>query len=159
MDIILLHSAQVEASRNVLAGLPIGVTVIDKHSEAVAACPNFSAYPALVVKDGDTMRVLSPFSTWAEAQAFIDNTPAPPVEQRKMELTKLEFLSLFTDDEKVQLKALESTNPVVALFWEEYRTAETIRLDDPRTVRAISYLAMQGYITDARKNEILNIQE
>ncbi|MFP5222284.1 MAG: hypothetical protein ACLGSA_08350 [Acidobacteriota bacterium] len=171
MNIVLLHSAQVESSRAIvqeLGGEPTGndvtithggrdVRVISKHALAVAACPNFSAYPAVVVLDGQDMRVKSPVESWAECLDFADNPPqaAPTVPASKIEHTKLEFLSLFTDEEKISLKALEDTDPTVALFWEEYRTADSIRLDDPRTVRAVEYLAAQGYIAAERKAAIL----
>ena len=56
---------------------------------------------------------------------------------RKIEHTKLEFLALFTDEEKIRLKALEDSDPTVGLFWEEYRTADSIRLDDPRTILVV----------------------
>jgi len=172
MNIVFLHSAQVDASRAIVqeiggefAGNDATVThggrevrVISKHALAVAACPNFSAYPAIVVQDGETVRVKSPVESWAECLNFADNPPqpAPSVPARKIELTKLEFLALFTDEEKISLKALEGTDPTVALFWEEYRTADSIRLDDKRTIRAVEYLASQGYIPAERKTAILS---
>ncbi len=70
-------------------------------------------------------------------------------------LTKLEFLALFTDEEKVRLKSLESTDPTVALFWEEYRTADSILLDDQRVIRGLEYLAAAGHLTAERKAAIL----
>lgn len=171
MNIVLLHSAQVESSRAIvqeLGGEPAGndatithggraVRVISKHALAVAACPNFSAYPAIVVQDGESVRVKSPVESWAECLDFVDNPPqpAPSVPAPKIEHSKLEFLALFTEEEKISLKALEGTDPTVALFWEEYRTADSIRLDDPRTIRAVEYLAAQGYIPAERKAVIL----
>jgi len=171
MNIVLLHSAQVETSRAIvqeLGGEPAGndatlthggreVRVISKHSLAVAACPNFSAYPVIMVQDGETVRLKSPVESWAECLDFTDNPPQPAqtVPAPKIEHTKLEFLARFSDEEKISLKALEDTDPTVALFWEEYRTADSIRLDDPRTIRAVEYLAAQGYIPAERKAAIL----
>ncbi|WP_027190081.1 hypothetical protein [Fundidesulfovibrio putealis] len=171
MIYILLHDPNNAASRILMAelgGEPAGtdvniiydgreVRVISKHTLAVAACPNFSAYPAIVVQDGEIVRVKSPVVSWADCLDFIDNPPAPSIPTPKIEHTKLEFLALFTDEEKIRLKALEATDPTVGLFWEEYRTADSIRLDDPRTVRAVEYLAAQGYITAARKAAILGL--
>lgn len=171
MNIVFLHSAQVEASRAIVQELgsePAGndvtithggreVRVISRHALAVGACPNFSAYPAIVVQDGENVRVKSPVESWAECLDFADNPPqpAPSVQAPKIEHTKLEFLARFTDEEKISLKALEDTDPTVALFWEEYRTADSIRLDDPRTIRGLEYLAAQGYIPAERKAAIL----
>jgi hypothetical protein len=172
MEITLLHSAQVEESRAIvqeLGGEPAGsdvtvnhegrdVRIVSKHALAAGVCPNFSAYPAVVVTGEDgTVRVKSPVGDWAECLDFIDNppVPAPTGPARKVDLTRLEFLDCFTDQEKVQLKSLEATDPVVGLFWEEYRAAASIRLDDPRTVKAVGHLASLGYITEARKAEIL----
>jgi len=171
MDIILLHSEQVEASRAIaaqLGGEPADadmiinkdgrdVRIVSKHSLAVGLCPNFSAYPAiLVVEDGGAIRCKSPVASWAECLDFVDNPPAGPEQPAfAAELSKLQFLGLFTDEEKVSLKALESSDPTVALFWEEYRTADTIRLDDPRTIRAVEYLAGRGYLAEGRKEAIL----
>jgi hypothetical protein len=89
MGIILLHSAQVEASRAILQelGLDAGtvdstatrdgraVRVVGKHALAVAVSPNFSAYPAIVVRDGGSLRVKSPVGSWAECAAvFLAST-------------------------------------------------------------------------------------
>ncbi|MFZ5427746.1 MAG: hypothetical protein ACOZEN_12285 [Thermodesulfobacteriota bacterium] len=173
MEIILLHSAQVEASRAIaaqLGGEPAeadaiinkdgrDVRVVSKHSLAVGLCPSFSAYPAIaVVEDGGAIRCKSPVASWAECLDFVDSAPAGPAQPaHAAELSKLQFLGLFTDEEKISLKALEGTDPTVALFWEEYRTADNIRLDDPRTVRALDYLAAQGYLAQGRKEGILGL--
>lgn len=171
MEIILLHSAQVEASRNIVAelgGEPTGadatvdhdgrtVRVISKHALAVGACPNFSGYPAIAVVAADgSVRVKSQVESWAECVEFID-APAPSqvAQARKVQLTRLEFLNLFTNEEKVRLKALESTDPTVALFWEEYRAADSVRLDDPRTVGAIEYLVSKQYLAESRRADLL----
>lgn len=171
MHIVLLHSAQVEASRAIveeLGGEPAGpdatvvhegreVRIVSKHALAVGLCPSFSAYPAcVVIDDGGDMRVKSPAGSWAECLAFALAPPARgPVFPR--EFTRLDFLNRFTDQEKVLLKSLESSDPIVALFWEEWRCAEAISLDDPRTVRALDYLVQQGHLTPARRSEAFGL--
>jgi hypothetical protein len=169
MDIIILHSPLDGASRNLmqaLGGEPSGpdvtismegrsVRIIPDHALAVAVCPNFSAYPALVVKDGETLRVKSPVGSWAECAAFVETPAQPPLEAAKPPLSKLEFLRLFTDEELVRLKTLEASDPVVAVIWEQVRAAENVRLDDERTVRGAEYLASKGYIAPERKSAIL----
>jgi hypothetical protein len=152
MNITILHSENVTESRQFMEDFNnnalAGVTIIDKHDDAVSACPNFSAYPT-VVCDG---RVLSPAPSWADALVWINS---PSVQAPKVEFTRLEFLKLFTDAELVTLKSLESTDPVVGVFWEQYRTAESIRLDDERVINGVTYLGSSGYITPVRATEIL----
>ena len=170
MQIIFLHSAQVEASRAIaaeLGGEPSeddiirsidgrDVHIVSKHALAVGVCPNFSGYPVIVVaEDNGVLRAKSQVGSWAECLEFIDQAPAAPVAVKKTELSKLEFLSLFTDEEKVSLKSLESVDPVIALFWEEFRTADAITLDDPRTLHALGYLVSKDYLSEARQAEIL----
>jgi len=171
MQITVLHSEMVEASRAITAAFGLhsdvvdasvimdghAVQVIGKHSLAVAACPNFSAYPAIVIQDGETLRVKSPVESWADCLAFVDNppVPAPSNPARKIEFTKTDFLDLFTVEEQIALKGLEQTDTAVALFWERYRVADNIRLDDPRTIRAITMLAAAGHITPERAAAIL----
>ena len=152
MEIILLHSAQVEASRNVLAELPAGITVIDKHSEAVQACPNFSAYPALVVKDGDTMRVLSPFSTWAEAQAFIDNPPAPQEASRPRTMTKYYFRTrVLTFEERVVMD--NSVIPELVTMRNDLFAAEVVDLDEVAKYKPV--MLATGLASEERIDEII----
>jgi hypothetical protein len=118
MDVIILHSPLDGASRQLmeaLGGEPAGpdvtinvdgcaVRVISDHALAVAACPNFSAYPALVVRDGETVRVKSPVASWAECVAFIQapaETSTPLA--ASVHVTKLEFASRFTADERQRI--------------------------------------------------------
>ena len=158
----------VETSRNIVAvlGLVPGVLdasvvmdgrevrIISKHAQAVAACPNFSAYPAIVVQDGETQHVKSPVASWEECLSFIESIPGPQP-TRKIVFTKTDFLDLFTVEEQIALKGLEKTDDAVALFWERYRVADDIRLDDPRTIGAINMLAASGHISQERAAAIL----
>jgi len=172
MKIILLHSEQVESSRAILAEIgssPSGddvtvthegkdIRIISNHALAVSVRPNFRAYPALMVQGEDgVVRIKSPVGSWSECVAFLAGTEPEVQAPAQVEFSKLEFLALFTDEEKISLKALEQTDPTVALFWEEYRTAQSIRLDDPRTIRAIEYLSAQGYLGEGRKESILEM--
>lgn len=170
MQIIILHSQYSPLSLALLESmgiLPDGadmtitheereVRIISEHAQAVAACPNFSAYPAIVVQDGASVRVKSPVESWAECQDFVDNPPTSEAPAPKIEFTRLEFLNLFTGEEQVALKAAES-NPAVGVFWESWRAADCIRLDDSRTIAAVSMLATPeiGIITPARAAAIL----
>jgi len=131
------------------------VRVVSKHALAVGVCANFSAYPAcVVVEESGDIRAKSPVDSWAECLAFALTPPSPgPTLPR--EFTRLEFLNRFTVQEQVLLKSLEGTDPVVGLFWEQWRGAEHINLDDPRTIAGVGQLAADGRITQARADEIL----
>lgn len=170
MQMVILHSAMVEASRDLmeeLGGQPQGddvtlehgghpVRVVSKHALAAQLCPAFGAYPAVAVPDGaGGMRVCSPVADWAGCLAFAGEEPGPEPARPPGALTKLEFLGRFTGEEKMALKALEATDPNVALFWEEYRAAQSIDLGDPRTVHAVEYLGAQGLLAPGRADAIL----
>lgn len=172
MEIILLHSAQVEDSRALLSELGLvetmevpadftlmkgssEVRVISKHALATGVCPSFSCYPTLVVKEGDQVRSLSGLKTWAEAVDFINEPPATVTPVQKVRFSKLEFLGLLTDAEKVSLKAKETSDPVVGVFWEEFRASEFIDLTDPRTIRGVQALEASDNLDEGRAAQIL----
>lgn len=170
MQMIILHSALVEASRALmeeLGGEPSAadvtlardgaeVRVVSKHALAVGLCPAFTAYPAVAVtSEGGAVRVKSPVSSWAQCLAFAGEEPEPEAQRPPSGLTRLEFLDRFTDEEKLALKNLEDTDVFVALFWEQFRAAQSIDLGDQRTVQAVEYLGAQGHISPERAAEIL----
>lgn len=129
--------------------------------QSVTLGEGISIFPAVLVEDdapeGKILAGREPviLPDRVELRPVWADAPPPPAPAPLPELTKLQFLARFTDEEKVLLKSLEATDPTVALFWEEYRTADSIRLDDPRVIRGLTYLASQEHITEARKLEIL----
>jgi len=170
MTIYLIHSTHSEASRNLVNiiggdgmaqdqdiiydGHPI--KILSRRQSVLDASIPLYPVPSLVVVDGGEARGGS-VETWADCLDFIDNppVPAPSVPAPKVEFTKTDFLDLFTVEEQIALKGLEKTDDAVALFWERYRVADNIRLDDPRTIGAINMLAAAGHITLDRAAAIL----
>lgn len=168
MEIVILHSAQVEASRALMDSIQTGyaqlnspaehsfavgddtATVISKHNKAVERLPNFSGYPTAIFADG---RVVSPAPLWPDLVALAATLPPPTPGPRTF--TRLEFLNRFTDQELATLKGLEATDPAVGIFWEKCRAAEFISTDDPRTIAGVDQLAADGHITPARADAIL----
>lgn len=167
MKVIILHSAQVETSRALITELgvdpqmnediivaPNGWSVSGKGSYATLVCPSFSAYPTMVViEDDGRMRVKSPVAGLAECEAFINAQPEAP--SKLIQLSKVDFLGLFADAELVNLKAKEQADPVVGVFWEQFRASDYIRLDDPRTIKGITALEATNNLPVGRSAQIL----
>ncbi len=70
-----------------------------------------------------------------------------------MQLTKLQFLRLFTTAERIAIRA--SADPVIVDFLQLLDLAQDVRLDDPDTVQGVHYLESEGLIAPGRAAEIL----
>ncbi len=79
--------------------------------------------------------------------------PQPPAPPREMQLTKLQFLRLFTTAERIAIRA--SADPVIVDFLQLLDLAQDVRLDDPDTVGGLHYLESEGLIAAGRAAEIL----
>ncbi len=79
--------------------------------------------------------------------------PPPPPVPREMQLTKLQFLRLFTTAERIAIRA--SSDPVIVDFMQLLDLAQDVRLDDPDTVQGVHYLESEGLIAPGRAAEIL----
>ncbi|KAF0235047.1 MAG: hypothetical protein FD177_206 [Desulfovibrionaceae bacterium] len=166
MNIIILHDPLSEASRVLLfemGGEPAGedvtitlggreVRVISKHALAVAACPNFSAYPAIVVQDGEAMRVKSPVESWADCLDFADNPPVAVPAQASRTMTKYEFRTkVLTFEERLTMD--NSTIPELVTMRNDLSTAEVVDLDEVAKYRPV--MLATGLATEARINQII----
>lgn len=79
-----------------------------------------------------------------------------PDELRKV-WTAYEFLTRFTQQERSALRTASQTDDLVADFSQLLTAAQEVISDDPVTVQAMDYLVYAGYITNDRKNQILDI--
>lgn len=79
-----------------------------------------------------------------------------PDELRKV-WTAYEFLTRFTQQERSALRTAAQTDDLVADFSQLLTAAQEVISDDPVTVQAMDYLVYAGYITNDRKNQILDI--
>lgn len=70
-------------------------------------------------------------------------------------LTKYEFLSRFTEQERIDIYTEETTNINVRMWLEMFRVSESIDLKNPTTIQGIHALGQLGIITDERAIEIL----
>jgi hypothetical protein len=69
-------------------------------------------------------------------------------------ITKLAFLRRFTAEERIAIRA--SADPVIVDFMALLDLAEDVRVDDPDTTAAVSYLTVMGLLADGRADEILS---
>ena len=80
--------------------------------------------------------------------------PPPP-------LTRLGFLSRFTDEELVGIEVARQSAPTVearatlTVLKESWLAANDIDVNDPRTQQGVGILVTMGLLTEARKNQIL----
>lgn len=166
MKVIILHSALVESSRNLMAELgvdpqlnediitaPNGWQVCAKHSYAVTVCPNFSAYPTCVVIDaGGQMRVKSPVGSLADCEAFTNDLGNPGV---KTIFTPFEFSQRFTFAEQVAIETAGETDASVRVVMRQFQTAQDIDLDNQACQQGVMLLASKGLLTTPRAVAIL----
>jgi len=68
-------------------------------------------------------------------------------------LTKLEFMSRFTTQERISVQM--STDPILIDAMTLIQMAEFIDVTDQRTMMLVGYMAMTGVITNERVAEIL----
>lgn len=79
--------------------------------------------------------------------------PPPPEPPRELQITKLQFLRLFTTGERIAIRA--SSDHVIVDFLQLLDLAQDVRLDDPDTVQGLHYLESEGLIAAGRAAEIL----
>lgn len=82
--------------------------------------------------------------------------PEPTPEEPQTVFTKLEFLLLFTVDERVAIDAATATNPYVKDFMNLLNMAQEIDVNHASTIEGIGFMALPevGLLTSARAAEI-----
>ena len=78
----------------------------------------------------------------------IDQAPARNV-------TKLEYLRRFTQDERIAIRTTAASSPVLDDYLKMLELAQDINLDDPDTVAAVQMLEAVGLVGTGRTAEIL----
>jgi hypothetical protein len=170
MDIILLHSAMVAQSRDLLASLGVAipegddvtvtvvsdtVRIISKHKLAVAAIPAFPGYPTAALTVDGKQYVLQFPTSWAEVTAWAAN-PVPTV-TKPMAMTHLAFRKRFTFTERTAIETAAVTDPEVRTVQKDFEAAQEIDLTYPDTIQGVGLLVAKGLLTQARANEILGV--
>lgn len=83
---------------------------------------------------------------------------AAPDPVKKSVIPIYEFWDRFTQTEKKTL--INSTDPEIATYrFDVFRTRQTINLEDPKTVAAITYLENNCLVDAGRASEILAIEQ
>ena len=82
--------------------------------------------------------------------------PPPSVYGGRRVLTHLEFLSLFSADERVAIRVAGEQNPYIFDFLELMKLSQEINVDDPRTQVGLMTLEQMEVLGAGRAEEILN---
>lgn len=88
-------------------------------------------------------------STTHKAMTAGTVAPARPV------ITRLAFMSRFSDAELAGIYTAAKTDIRVEIFLDKVRAADSVTLTDPRTVAGVQALAAAGLIEASRVPEIL----
>lgn len=165
MVVIVLHSSEVDISRALMVELgvdphinedivqsPNGWKVSAKHSYATTVCPNFSAYPTIVVFDGDKTRVKSPVANLEDALDFVNNQPLATPNRI---LSQFEFTQLFTSAERKAIRQQSKSNTDLEDLMAVLNAAQDVNLDLPILISGLAFLVSLGILTAARRDKIL----
>lgn len=93
-----------------------------------------------------------PTPSWAVSDPTPEPEPPPPIRQ----LTKLEYLRRFTQEERIGIRTAASQSPVLDDYLRLLELAEFINLDDSDTVGAVLMLEGAGLLAAGRAEEILS---
>lgn len=97
---------------------------------------------------------------WAfDGEKFIrpePETPAVVAITPVAALTKFQFLSRLTVEERLGIFSAEATNPMVRMWLETFRICEDIEVTNPETITGVQMLEAAGFIASGRANEILS---
>jgi hypothetical protein len=75
--------------------------------------------------------------------------------QSGMELNKIDFLRLFTNEEIARLLEEAKTNPTVAVYQYKLSEAPIVRLNDPDILTGLPALEAMGFLDPGRAARIL----
>lgn len=87
---------------------------------------------------------------------FFPVPPEPPTPQPPDELNKIDFLRLFTQAERIAIRAAAKVNPVVEDYQAMLDAASVIRLSDPDIQDGVPDLEEAGLIGPGRAAQILS---
>lgn len=72
------------------------------------------------------------------------------------EISKLEYMNRFTDQELAAIYTVAKTNVMVEIWLEKFKAVkDNVNLDDPRTVAGVHALEAAGLLGSGRASEIL----
>lgn len=102
---------------------------------------------------------------WVESEtagvgwSYVDGVFSPPAEPPApppvRELTKIDYLKRFTQEERIAIRSAAKVNPVAEDYIELLNAATVIHLDDPDTVKGVKTLEAAGLLAPGRAEQIL----
>ena len=97
-----------------------------------------------------------PGFTWTYVDGVFTAPPAPsPTPPPPNIITKIAMITRFTDSEFVGILTAAKTDPEVEGWYARFSAANTINLDDARTVSGVNMLVNKTLLTQARATAIL----
>ena len=94
-----------------------------------------------------------PFPTWGLPDPVVVPGPVPVATK---EITKYQYIGLFTNEELVAIYTAAKTVVQLEVWLEKFRVAETIDLKDPKTLEGLQALEASGLLAPGRAMEIIN---
>lgn len=93
----------------------------------------------------------------ALVEAYLEMKAAPPAVSvpQYPRLPVRDFLSLFTYDEKLAIKAATRASDALGLWYDEMLAAQFITAEDPDTLMGLAVMVEAGLITAKRNDEII----
>ena len=166
MDITILASEYVEASRNLLASLGVAIpegrdVTVSVGGDAVRILHEgqsvyraFPGYPTVIVGGGDGERMLPFPDSWTAVLEWAANPPTP-AQASPGTFTPAEFMRLFTQDELDAVLAAEATDADVRRMWAFIRAVGYVNMADQLTENSLRMLREKAYIvSDERLQQI-----
>ena len=75
--------------------------------------------------------------------------------KHRQSFSQLEFLNKFTMSERISIREVAKTDPIVFDIQDQFNQASEIILDDPTLVQGIQYFGSVGLLTPERVAQIL----
>jgi hypothetical protein len=97
--------------------------------------------------------VISKEGSIPDLNNYIWDTEAMDLLPSSNRLSRLEFMSRFTPEERIGIRS--SSNPVVQDIMKLLELAEFVSTSDPATQQGVGYLVYSGILTNARAAEVL----
>ena len=91
----------------------------------------------------------------AEAAAILAKQEYDAARPKRKILTKYEFRSLFSQEEKAAIKTASKTDVMIEVFNEDTLSADEINLDFPDVFRGLTYLVAKKLIPQQKMDDIL----
>ncbi len=86
----------------------------------------------------------------------VEPPPPPPVEPAGRRMSRLEYLRLFTQEERIAIRAAGKVNVVVEDYLHLLDEADEINTGDAEVAEALTLMESAGLLAAGRREEVLN---